>query len=78
MSQAKRLLETQEAKQRAAMGIAIAAGVIKRCEFHEDCLFMGIADKEGAYKLRGKSGQTERFPGDLSAPQFRLKLQFVH
>jgi hypothetical protein len=51
MSQAKRLLEAQEGKQRAAMGIAIAAGVIRRCEFHDDCLFMGNADKESAYKL---------------------------
>jgi hypothetical protein len=51
MSQAKRLLEAQEEKHRVAMGIVIAAGVVKRCEFHEDCLFMGDADKGSAYKL---------------------------
>ncbi len=51
MGHAKRLLEANEAKRRTAMSIAITAGVVKRCEFHENCLFMGGADPESAYKL---------------------------
>lgn len=60
MSQAKRLLEAQEEKRRVAMEIAIAAGVINRCEFHGDCLFMGGAEQESAYKLGNyKFGKNE-------------------
>jgi hypothetical protein len=51
MSHAKRALEAQDEKRRAAMGIAISAGVIRRCEFHDDCLFIGGAEEQSAYKL---------------------------
>ena len=47
----KRLIEKQEEQRVAARDIAIAAGVLKPCEFHEDCIIDCGADIEAAYKL---------------------------
>ena len=51
MSGAKRLLELQEEQHARASGLAIRAGVITRCEFHEDILLRGEEDVTSAYKL---------------------------
>ena len=50
MGQMKRLLEQQE-EQRAWGGqIALEAGVLKRCKFH-DCVYYADGEKTPAYKL---------------------------
>ena|ERR1700730_1967999 len=51
MGGAKRLIEQQEEMRGAAVGIAIEAGVLKRCEYHEECVFEGPEDIVSAYKL---------------------------
>jgi hypothetical protein len=51
MSFAKRLMERHDEQRSAAMRIALQAGALKRCEFHEDCVFEGDHDIEGAYRL---------------------------
>jgi len=51
MGQAKHMMEEMESKRAAALSIAIQAGVIEECEFHDACYFDGGADIEDAYKL---------------------------
>lgn len=51
MGMAKRLLEEHEAKLSAALRIAIDAGALKVCEYHDDCIFDGGVEIENAYKL---------------------------
>lgn len=51
MGYTKRMMEEEEQRRGIALGIAIEAGVISRCEFHEDCTFDGGADVEDAYRL---------------------------
>lgn len=48
MGIAKRLRDEQRQK---ALKIAIEAGVLKPCEFHEDIILEGGADIEDAYRL---------------------------
>ena len=50
-----RLMEEHEEKVRVAMGIALKAGVLKCCEFHEDCIFEGSGDIEAAYRFGNSS-----------------------
>ncbi|EKO3455296.1 hypothetical protein KW482_06800 [Vibrio fluvialis] len=51
MSGTKRYLEHQEAKQQAAIQIAIESGALKYCKVHDDILLEGSCDIEEAYKL---------------------------
>lgn len=51
MGIAKRQLEELETKNFVALEIAIEAGVLQRCEHHDDAIFEGDADIEDAYKL---------------------------
>lgn len=51
MGGAKRLMEEQDAKSAAAIDIALEAGVLKQCEFHEGSIYEGGQDIENAYKL---------------------------
>jgi hypothetical protein len=51
MSGVKRMMEQHEDMCRSAVGIAIEAGVLKRCEYHEECVFEGPEDIVSAYKL---------------------------
>jgi hypothetical protein len=50
MGGAKRLMERHESLCGIATGIALEAGVLRSCQFHE-CIFEGPNDIEGAYKL---------------------------
>lgn len=61
MGGAKRMMEDHEAKLQVAMGIAIQAGVLEQCEFHEDCVFEGSGDLEAAYRL----GNSQYSAGEL-------------
>jgi len=54
MGQAKRELERLEQQEGIALEIAIKAGVLNRCEFHEDVIFEDSGDTEAAYKLANK------------------------
>ena len=49
MSGVKRLLEAAEEKRSRAIGIAIQAGVLKVCEFHDE-VFVSTKDVVEAYK----------------------------
>lgn len=51
MGGSKRLLEEHEERLSAALRIAIDAGVLKVCEFHDDCIFDGGEAIENAYRL---------------------------
>jgi hypothetical protein len=61
MSGAKRMMEEQEQKRSSAISIAIEAGVLGRCEFHDDVVFEGNEDITEAYKL----GNTKFTHGEL-------------
>jgi hypothetical protein len=60
----KRMMEDAEAKRAAAIEIAIEAGALKRCEYHDD-VYEGSRDFEAAYRLgntkfsRGEAGAFE-------------------
>lgn len=45
------ILEHQEAQLDKALSIAIQAGVIASCPFHEGCTYDGGVEIEAAYKL---------------------------
>ncbi|MEN3111145.1 hypothetical protein ACFONG_04715 [Uliginosibacterium paludis] len=45
------MMEDDEEKRGIAIQIALEAGVLEQCEFHEDCLFEGGEEIEAAYKL---------------------------
>ena len=62
MGLAKRELEEHEAKCQVALGIAIEAGVLESCEYHDDTLLEGSSDIEEAYKL----GNSKWSKGELS------------
>ena len=47
----KREMERRESMLDAATGIAVQARALMRCPIHEDCVFEGSGDVEGAYKL---------------------------
>lgn len=72
MGFAKRQLEELEAQSATACEIAIEAGVLKRCENHEDVILEGSADIEDAYKLgnaklsSGKLGDLFKTPRELT------------
>jgi hypothetical protein len=51
MGVAKREMEDHEAKFGAALDIAIQAGVLEQCEFHDGCIFELSGDLDAAYKL---------------------------
>ena len=51
MGGAKQMMEEKEAKLCIAMQIALEAGVLKKCEFHENCNYAGGEEIENAYKL---------------------------
>jgi hypothetical protein len=51
MSMTKRYMDEIDDKRSAALAIAIQAGVIKECEFHDGCYFDGGEDIEEAYTL---------------------------
>ncbi len=51
MGQAKRELERIEERRGKATGIAIKAGVLQVCQFHEDVVYETGEDIVGAYKL---------------------------
>lgn len=51
MGQMKHYLEERDRQEAVATSIAIKAGVLERCEFHEDSVYLGGHDVEDAYKL---------------------------
>ena len=51
MGGTKRMMEEDEAKRRRAIQIALAAGVLQQCEYHDDCIFEGDEEIKSAYKL---------------------------
>ncbi|MCH8029595.1 MAG: hypothetical protein IH874_06665 [Candidatus Dadabacteria bacterium] len=51
MGGVKRLMEEQEGKQNVAIQIALEAGVLKSCEYHEDFIFDTGKDILNAYML---------------------------
>jgi hypothetical protein len=50
MSRIKQELDEREAKSSLAIAIAMEAGVLVRCEYHDD-IYSGGADDDVAYKL---------------------------
>jgi hypothetical protein len=48
----KRLLEEQQEQRSTAIGIALAARVLRRCEYHEDIIVnTGLLDVSYAYRV---------------------------
>lgn len=47
----KRLMEHRESQREAATGIALQAGLLKRCEFHHEIYSAGEWDFTPGYKL---------------------------
>lgn len=61
MSTVKRYMEMEQDHFNAGTEIAISAGVLERCEYCENTVFMGDEDVEEAYKL----GNTLYSKGEL-------------
>jgi hypothetical protein len=51
MGLVKHAMEHHEHMREVAIGIAVQAGVLQKCMVHEDIVFEGGNDIEGAYKL---------------------------
>ncbi|MGV6810474.1 MAG: hypothetical protein ACWA5U_11440 [bacterium] len=62
MGRAKQVLEKSETQRQYALQIALEAGVLTSCEFHEDAILGGQAEIERAYKL----GNSKFSSGELS------------
>lgn len=62
MGLAKREFEEYEEKRQVAINIAVEAGVLEPCQFHDDTLLEGGSDIEDAYKL----GNFKWSKGELS------------
>ena len=43
--------EEYERRCEAAIKIALGAGVLQQCEYHEECIFKGAVELENAYLL---------------------------
>lgn len=71
MGQMKRLMEAAEEKRSRAIGIAIQAGVLKCCEFHDE-VFVGSKDVVEAYK-RGNA----RFEKDSLGEAFDTRREMT-
>jgi hypothetical protein len=63
MGATKRQMEHYENQRNVAIRIAIQAGVLKRCENHEDCVFDGGSDPQGAYMLGNAKFTREELKG---------------
>ncbi|MBY7781856.1 hypothetical protein [Vibrio fluvialis] len=50
MSSVKRWMDEQEGARNIATSICIAAGVLTRCEYHDDIILVDSGDEEAAYK----------------------------
>lgn len=68
MGATKELMEHYEDQRRVAIRIAIEAGVLQRCEMHEDCVFSGGSDVVGAYKLGNYKFKKDEFKGIFDTP----------
>ncbi|GAB7527938.1 hypothetical protein PS3A_03440 [Pseudomonas sp. 3A(2025)] len=62
MGGAKRLMEEQENQHNVAIGIAIDAGALEECEYHEGTYLAGSDDVEEAVEL----GREKFASGDLA------------
>ncbi len=51
MDYTKGMIEQHERKCGTAIKIAIAAGVLKECEYHEGCFFKGNEELKKAYSI---------------------------
>jgi hypothetical protein len=65
-------MEHHEEQRRVAISIALQAGVVKRCEVHEDCVFDAGHDVVNAYELgnykfkAGELGDTFDTPKEMT------------
>jgi hypothetical protein len=57
------MMEDDEDRTAVALGIAIRAGVLKACRFHEGTVFQGAEPIESAYKLGNAQFTAEEFGG---------------
>lgn len=64
MSGAKRLLEEQEERWRVAIGIALAAKVVRVCEFHTHIL---IDNSDGDFTPAYRKGNARLSAGELGS-----------
>lgn len=51
MSGTKRMIEDEDNRRNIALQIAIEAGVLKPCEYHNDIVISGNENIQSAYKL---------------------------
>lgn len=63
MGQAKRMLEEQQERNSAATRIAIEAGVLKRCPYHDIVFDVLNGDNTPAYKLGNHQFSEGRLDG---------------
>lgn len=69
MSQAKRILENQEAQRAEATAIAVKAGALIQCEFHPDMVWDAYGNHEEAYRIANARFQA----GELTAEYKNLR-----
>lgn len=51
MGDTKQMTEEHERKCKTAIQIALAAGVLKECEYHEGCFFKGNEELKKIYEI---------------------------
>lgn len=63
------MLEEQEARRSAAIGIALAAKALRRCEYHDDIILDCGGDIQGAYKLGNARFSAGKLKGIFESPR---------
>lgn len=69
MGLTKRWMESEEAKREEATNIAVAAGVLERCDFHEEIVCDMFGDPTDAYKLANYRFTRDQLQEDYKSPR---------
>lgn len=69
MSFAKRMIEEREQQHSVAVEIAIEAGVLARCEYHDEVYDTLSGDNTPAYKLGNHKLSAGKLGGVFSSPR---------
>lgn len=73
MSFIKGLINEQEGKFQYALELAIEAGVLKNCPYHEGSIYLGNKEIESAYKLADSKWQA----GEINTDYFKTRKEMT-
>jgi hypothetical protein len=69
MGSAKRMMEEQQYRNGIALGIAVEAGTLEECEFHEGTYYSGSDDVDEAIELGNKKFARGELEDSFSSPK---------